>query len=89
MHASWTTRLAVVACVVALAVAGFVATGQDQPPKEANPPAVLPNWRYQLTLAQNGSTVYLLDTAAGRAWVKYTNNDWVDLNTPPSQEKAT
>jgi hypothetical protein len=78
--------LALAFCLGILVGASVLDTGAAQQPPMPNPTSPA-NGRYQLTVANNGNNLFLLDTATGRAWAKYAiNNDWEDLKTLPSQE---
>jgi hypothetical protein len=68
-------------CMLLVATAVF---SPAQPLGGGQPPP--PNLRYQLT-THGPAIIYLLDTQTGRLWRKIGDNEWVDLETPPTKEK--
>jgi hypothetical protein len=82
-----TIALSVAACCLMLLAASFFSRGEAQQAQGNQP--LLPaqaNWRYQM-IALEGRGMVLLDTQTGRAWVKFVQGRWEDLETPPSKEK--
>lgn len=89
MRRFWTTGM-VTLTLLLLVLASFWNTSIAQQPLrgiEAPPPPA--GWRYQMIAwGTQHNALVLWDTHTGRAWSKEINGKWVDLDTPPSQERA-
>jgi len=93
----WITTLIAVTCCLLVANGYLVNPGiaqqaspnaHQRPAPKSEPPSPQTNWRYQMILfGPNQAHMLLVDSATGRAWVKYANMEWEDLKTPPSRDE--
>ena len=81
----WTVGFTVLSCCLVLLAASWLTPGAaQQPPAQA---LIQGNWRYQVHAWGTSGYIILLDSQTGRCWMKGLASDWVDLKSPPAQEK--